>query len=237
MYMLQGEGSYEDVKGPKGTLKKGDVQWIMSGSGIEHIEGTDHPGGTLHAFQLWLNCKASKKMADPSYQDVPGEDIPFVHIKKGLDVKILAGLCHKTTGVIQTQVPLQYLDFRVMDTVEYTHIAPVEMTTGIVYVYHGSGLFGAQDIAAKEGDTILLGKGDSLRFKCQNGGLPLTQKRIYQEDLRFIFLAGAPLNEPICRHGTMVLNTAEEMALAIKEYQQNKFLKTDPLVLRKIKRV
>ena len=94
-------------------------------------------------------------MADPSYQDVPGEDIPLVHIKQGLDVKILAGLCHKTTGVIQTQVPLQYLDFRVQNNVEYTHIAPVEMTTGIVYVYHGSGTFGAQDVRAKEGDTIL----------------------------------------------------------------------------------
>ena len=73
MYVLQGESSYEDAKGPKGTLKKDDVQWIVSGSGIEHIEGTDHPGGILHAFQLWVNCKASKKMADPSYQDVPGK--------------------------------------------------------------------------------------------------------------------------------------------------------------------
>ena len=77
---------------------------------------------------------------------------------------------------------------------------------------------------AKEGDTILLGKGDSLRFKCQNGGLSITEKQNYQEDLRFIFLAGSPLNEPICKHGTIVLNTGDEMALALKEYQQNNLI-------------
>ena len=52
----------------------------------------------------------------------------------------------------------------------------------------------------------------------------LTKRRIIEKTC-FIFLAGSPLNEPICRHGSIVLNTADEMALAHKEYQQNKFLK------------
>jgi hypothetical protein len=31
--------------GNKGTLRAGDCQWMTAASGIEHNEGTGHPGG------------------------------------------------------------------------------------------------------------------------------------------------------------------------------------------------
>ena len=52
MYMLQGEGKHQDSMGNTGILRSGDVQWMTAGSGIEHDEGRDHPGGVLHGFQM-----------------------------------------------------------------------------------------------------------------------------------------------------------------------------------------
>lgn len=69
MYVKLGRGSHEDSMGNKGTLNAGDAQWMTAASGIEHNEGTNHPGGLSHGFQMWLNlcvsclsnhrCKAS----------------------------------------------------------------------------------------------------------------------------------------------------------------------------------
>ena len=84
-------------------------------------------------------------MSDPAYQDIQCKDIPIVQIKDGLEAKVLAGTCHRTNAIVQTKVECQYLDFHVTlsgkssDSMEFTHIVPERMTTGIVFVYHGSG--------------------------------------------------------------------------------------------------
>lgn len=52
MYLKKGEGSHEDSMGNKGTLRAGDCQWMTAASGIEHNEGTGHPGGDMHGFQV-----------------------------------------------------------------------------------------------------------------------------------------------------------------------------------------
>ena len=238
MYMLQGEGKHQDSMGNSGILRGGDVQWMTAGSGIEHDEGRDHPGGVLHGFQMWVNLPSHLKMSDPAYQDVPSGDIPVVKIKNGVEAKVLAGTCHQRNAVVQTKVECQYLDFHVTlegksdEGMEYTHIVPTHMTTGIVFVYHGSGIFGANDIECSDGDTALLGPGDSLRFKCVSK-LDGSKKNLYKEDLRFLFLAGCPLKEPIARHGPFVMNTREELLVAFKEYQQGTFIKKKGVMIRK----
>ena len=231
-YLLYGEGTYEDTQGTTGTLTSGDMQWLTTGSGLELTESNDHPGGLLHAFQIWINMPSQLKRLNPCYQDIRKNDIPIVHIKDGLKCKILAGVCHRKSGSTQTPVECQILDFRVENGVEFTHIVPVAMTTGIVYVYHGSGQFGAQDIEAIKGDTLLCGPGDSLRFKCR-ASLSTASKKNYVEDLRFLFLAGIPLGEPLYSHGGIFVNTREELRIAIKEYEQDSFLKATPRVLSK----
>ena len=77
-----------------------------------------------------------------------------------------------------------------------------------------------------------LGPGDSLRFKCVSK-LDGSKKNLYKEDLRFLFLAGRPLKEPIARHGPFVMNTREELLVAFKEYQQGTFIKKKGVMIRK----
>ena len=75
MYLKEGEGAHRDSMGNSGVLRAGDCQWMTAASGIVHDEGRDHPGGTLHGFQCWVNLPAKHKMDPPKYQDVFGHTI------------------------------------------------------------------------------------------------------------------------------------------------------------------
>lgn len=91
MYLKQGEGKHQDSMGNSGILRAGDVQWMTAASGIEHDEGRDHPGGTLHGFQCWVNLPRQHKMDAPHYQDVPSCAIPVTQPAPGVSAKIIAG--------------------------------------------------------------------------------------------------------------------------------------------------
>jgi len=45
------------------------------------------------------------------------------------------------------------------------------------------------------------------------------------QGLRFLLALGKPLNEPIAWHGPIVMNTKEEIQQALKDLQQNTFIK------------
>ncbi|KAG8708001.1 hypothetical protein FRC09_001502 [Ceratobasidium sp. 395] len=68
-YMLQGSSQHEDSTGNLGTLKAGDVQWMVAGRGVKHAEmpvykeGLDIPIG----LQLWIDLPAKHKMMSGKY--------------------------------------------------------------------------------------------------------------------------------------------------------------------------
>lgn len=43
--------------------------------------------------------------------------------------------------------------------------------------------------------------------------------------LRFVFIAGKPLNEPVAWYGPIVMNTQEELRVAFDEYAKGTFVK------------
>lgn len=69
MYVKRGTCGHKDSMGNSGVLTDGDCQWMTAASGIEHDEGTGHPGGPLHGFQCWINLPSKNKMDPPAYND------------------------------------------------------------------------------------------------------------------------------------------------------------------------
>lgn len=91
------------------------------------------------------------------------------------------------------------------------------MATVFCYVTSGGGTFGADGRAAADGDMLVLSPdGAALRFACAEGAA---------SPLCFLLIAGAPLREPIARHGPFVMNTREQLQQAFLEYQNGTFIK------------
>jgi quercetin 2,3-dioxygenase len=49
--------------------------------------------------------------------------------------------------------------------------------------------------------------------------------RADQSPVRFLLVAGKPLNEPIARHGPFVMNTREEIEQTLGELRDGTFIK------------
>ena len=86
-YILQGHTTHRDSLGHTGELHPGDIQWMTAGSGIVHEE-LPHPdftqmGGTMHAFQIWLNLPPELKLSPPRYQHLSSGEIPVVTLPNG----------------------------------------------------------------------------------------------------------------------------------------------------------
>lgn len=199
----------QDSMGNSGVLEAGDCQWLTAGSGIEHTEGTDHPGGVLHAFQLWVNLPAAHKMDPPAYQDVSAATIPLVQAAKGVRAKVIAGECGGIKAVVQTLVPIQYIDFSVDASSSFAHPLPVEMETAIAYIYSGKGSFSngeSKHQAVKSGDCVLFADAGAVAFRASAG-----------EGFEFLLLAGQKLREPVVWHGPLVMNSRAQIMEAFQE--------------------
>ena len=234
-YIIAGGIDHEDSLGNKGSLTSGDIQWMTAGSGIIHQEmpknGTT---GAIHGFQLWANLPASDKMIDPRYQDIRSEEIPDITDDDGTKVRIIAGQFWGETGpVIGIATNPRYLDVEVPP--HTTRSLGMNLDHhAFAYVFEGSGEFKAAsqpmpaptEYVTDEGVTgvltahpvenrnlILFDTGDEIRVSTRDLGM------------RFLLVSGRPLREPVAWHGPIVMNTAEELQTAFREYQNGTFLK------------
>jgi redox-sensitive bicupin YhaK (pirin superfamily) len=231
-YVLAGVVEHGDSMGNRGLISSGDVQWMTAGSGIIHQE---MPKGdkkrVMSGFQLWANLPASHKMMDPRYRDVKDQQIPEVSLKGGIKAKIICGKLNGVEGPVQDIVTdPEYLDVTVPGGITFSH--PVRRgQNALAYVIKGEGYFdqgrdsygheviGANYFDLKRGcictdqTIVLYGDGDEVS---------VTSER---EGVRFLFISGRPIGEPVAWYGPIVMNTQEELRLAFEEYQNGTFIK------------
>ena len=104
-YMLKGEAHHGDSLGNRGTIKKGEVQWMSAGSGIIHQEmPKGDENGAMHGFQLWMNLPAAHKMSEPTYRSIAEGEIPEIKTDTGARVKIIAGSMDGVSGPVSDVV-------------------------------------------------------------------------------------------------------------------------------------
>jgi hypothetical protein len=209
-YVLKGDVSHKDSIGNAGTIGPGDVQWMNAGSGIVHEE---MPHGTdgLTGFQLWVNLPAKHKMMKPQYQEIHAADIPTIS-RDGVNVHIIAGSFEGTTGPVKDiMASPSYLDITL--TPGSTIVAPVQSgDTSFLYLFEGGVVTG--DASYEPGTIILYDRaGDVVTVTAR------------EHDARFLFVSGTPLNEPIAWHGPIVMNTDDEIRVALYDLQNGTFIK------------
>ncbi|KAF1687471.1 hypothetical protein B1992_01975 [Pseudoxanthomonas broegbernensis] len=212
-YMLDGRMRHKDNHGNEGLLTPGSVQWMTAGRGLVHSEMPEQESGRMRGFQLWVNLPAREKMTEPRYQEFAPERIPAVLPAAGVEVKVIAGRVGETAGPItQPATDPLYLDIALQPGAAWEHALP-EGHNAFAYVFEGAATVGeGEDARALDTHQMgVLGGGAVLSLRAGDAGA------------RLILVAGAPLREPVARHGPFVMNTRQELMQAFVDYQEGRF--------------
>ena len=228
-YVLAGTVEHADSLGNHGAIAAGDVQWMTAGSGIIHQEmPKGDPAGRMHGFQLWANLPASLKMTAPRYQEVKAVEIPEIKDDDGTAVRIVSGKFWGASGPVDgVAAEPVYLDVSVPPGRRKT--LPVETNhNAFAYVFAGGGKFSnasgpmpvrteflAPPSEADNRSLVLFDRGDEVTVQAG------------EEGIRFLLVAGKPLEEPVAWHGPIVMNTQEQLRQALDELEHGTFLKRD----------
>lgn len=210
-YMLEGAMRHRDHLGNERHLRAGDVQWMTAAHGIIHSEMPEQENGLLRGFQLWINLPAKEKMKAPHYQEFAAAKIPQVALADGGYIKVIAGEYQSETQKISgsvTGVTTRSLYCDVSLSPRQQFDIPVEAEhTVLVYVYEGELAVDSSAEILAAGQLGQLIDGDNIQLATQG------------ESARFLMLAALPLKETVVQSGPFVMNSAEEIEQAFRDYR------------------
>ncbi len=206
--------THRDSTGNGGTIGPGDVQWMTAGSGILHeefhSEAFTRSGGTLEMVQLWVNLPAKDKMTAPGYQAIVDNDIPAVALPDGAGtVRVIAGEYDGHGGPARTFTPMNVWDMRLNQGSSTKLSLPTGWHSALV-VLHGTVLINGETVAREAQMVLLDTDGTSVDIEANNDAVVLV-------------LSGEPIDEAIVGHGPFVMNSQEEIAQAIVDFNSGRF--------------
>lgn len=227
-YIKEGRGQHADSMGNVAVVRPGGVQWMRTGSGIEHAEGGGNPkAANMHGFQLWINLPAKLKMSDPAYGTVQPEHIPETRYPSGVLTRSLAGL---GAAALPDRTDFSIVDVQLPVGASHALAVPPGFTHITVYAYRGVGSAAGTTLRlAQTGVVELLPPPGVAKDAAATAAVlashNLNLEAIGKEGFGAIVFLGRPLNEPVSWRGPLVMNTAAEIALAYQELRSGKFLK------------
>jgi hypothetical protein len=205
--VLEGALEHRDHTGAHGILHAGDVQWMTAGRGVLHSE-MPHGAGQAHTLQLWLNLPARLKMIPARYRDQRLADTPVRKIERGA-VRVYAGASGSVSHGHGSDWPMWLLDIRLEADSRLTQELPREHRA-FVYSMEGRGVVGGRNLAA----------GEVAWFEPGGGEILLTAL----ERFRGLLFSAAPIDEPVAAYGPFVMNTAQEIEQAFRDYQAGRLV-------------
>lgn len=211
--VLEGEMAHADSTGSSGIIGKDEVQWMTAGAGILHKEFQTpefaRSGDTQHLLQLWVNLPAKHKLHPPRYQSLTKENIPVANEGESR-IRVLSGEYEGIRGPAETFSPVTLLDVQLAPGRAFGMDVP-KSWNAMLLVVEGDIRYRGNE-AAKNGDFLILDHdGDAVMLEAGQAGV------------RLIFMAGAPLDEPIAAYGPFVMNTQREIMDTLAEYHSGKF--------------
>lgn len=203
-YLLEGGMEHRDSMGFRDRLGPGDAQWIRAGRGILHAE---QPFGGRHGLQLWASLPAAQKFAEPQYASWRAADIPHIELAGG-SVRVIAGRIADQHGPMRLATPTIFAHVRLEPGA--TISLPVDADTEIgVYVLDG-GLVTESGLTLEPGSLALLGPGETIVLTASD--------RVSDGASDLAILGGAPAERPILFAGPFVMDTAEHLTRAKRDF-------------------
>ena len=214
-YVIDGRLEHTDNTGGHGILESGDVQYMNAGRGARHAEEAVDDD-IAHTLQLWLNLPSELKTTEASYQDVYSEDCPLVPFEGG-QLKVYAGKLYGVTGPLNSHVPFCLSELSLSQGTSFTLRLP-ENYNSFVYVLSGNLDF------TKEKVNLLKTGVAHLTFN-EEGSDENDSELVIKanERSKILIYSGKPIREEMVAHGPFVMNTMEEVHVAVSDFHSGKF--------------
>ena len=232
-YIREGRGSHADSLGNVAVVRPGGVQWLRTGSGIEHAEGGGNPpGASKHGFQLWINLPRAMKMAKPRYGTVQPEDIPVVRGDGGGVSRLLAGA--GAAAFADRAGDFAIADCELPPGATHAHAVPAALTgTVVLYAYAGAGTAGGRALRPREALVLELDDAAGADADADasadaanaDADAAIELVATAEEGFGVMVFAGRPLGEPIAWRGPIVMAKQWELRQAYDELRAGTFLK------------
>jgi quercetin 2,3-dioxygenase len=212
-FILDGELAHRDSAGHESVIRTGGVQWMTAGSGLIHAEVSPEEflrdGGPLEILQLWVNLPGRLKMTRPRYQGVQAQDIPVLAADQDrVMVNLISGTWGGRSG------PIASLTGVFMSTIALNKGGTA-----------GFGSLGGREVFlyVVRGEVAVNGVATAGQHLVQLDLVGDTVEIVAEKDSLVVFGHAEPIGEPVVAHGPFVMNTAEEIRDAIRDYQAGLF--------------
>lgn len=221
-FVRQGLVDHADSLGAAGRYGHGDVQWLTAGAGVVHAEMfplvDTEAGNPLDLFQIWLNLPATSKMTAPWFGMLWAEQLPHLVVPGSADVTVIAGALD---GLEPPAPPPASWAARPDSDLAVWHLAldaggrfalpPAAGAETVRTLYAFEGGIDVDGTPVPEGTAVSL---DARRpVPVAAGGSPA----------RALLLQGRPIGDPVVARGSFVMNTEQQIAEAVEDYQRTGF--------------
>ena len=213
-YMLDGHMLHQDSMGNRGDLKAGGAQWMKAASGVIHSEMPQQLNGLMRGFQLWINLPAAQKMSAPEYQEFSAEAFPVLELPEG-QIKVICGAHGEVRGPIaDSNTEMFYFDLKIAAGQILNLDVPASHQC-FAYCYEGEAVVseGTNPATIPTHCLTVFSAGDSIPLRAGPGGA------------RLILVGGKPIKEDIVQYGPFVMNSRDEIELAIRDFQAGKLVR------------
>jgi redox-sensitive bicupin YhaK (pirin superfamily) len=215
-----------DSFGDHSRITPGSLHWTQAAGGMMHEEIPEHPGTLCLGLQIFVNLKATDKLATPARLHLDTADVPVAKLP-GASVRVLAGefggLASPINPGLLTKV--QMLHVLLDASASITVPAPANQTAFAIAL-DGAGTAGAIATKGPEPDEQLslhtavgfADDGNELHFEAGPNGLS-------------VFVgAGHPIHEPLVFGGPFAMNTDEQIAESYARFKRGEMGRLAPSI-------
>ena len=152
--VLEGQISYEETSGTKGTIEPGGVEWMRAAGGVWHTGGV---AGTVRAkgYQLWIALPPELESIESEAQYLGAQ-----HFQADGPARVILGRHGEAASKVPAPSTINYLEVALKKGERWRYQPPEEHTVAWIAVHRGK-------LATPE----FLGKGELAVFEDSNAAL------------------------------------------------------------------
>lgn len=208
-YLFEGDIDHRDGLGTMQTIRPGDVNWMVAGSGLAHSERSGAAsrarGVHIHGIQSWVALPTEHEEVAPRFEHHPASTLPRV-VRPGAVLDVIAGTAFGVRAPVEVFSPTLYVHGRLdagarlpLDT---------EHEERALYVVEGSVRVDGHTLAARTMAVL-------------HPGRPLEIEAL--EPTRLMIVGGAPLGSTRNVFWNFVSSSKERIERAKADWKEGRF--------------